>query len=217
MLHSRSRRGDRRRNRRIPDPNRGRLPGSRRGDREISIEIDDDDDEQRTRSSFAIVRALNRLGPKERFLAFAVFIALTITLSWIYIDRHIAETEVSADRFNEAQVSLGKSLYQANCAFCHGDTLEGKPGWDEDYPNGGRPALPLNGEGAVIRLSDQDLMDITKFGGQPFSPSNYKNDMPGFELQLSDGDIWSIVAFVKSRWSEAAIERQREAVERRGQ
>jgi mono/diheme cytochrome c family protein len=216
MLHSRSRRGDRRRNRRIPDPNRLKLPGGRRSDREISIEIDDDDD-QRTRSSFAIVRVLNRLGPKERFLIFAVFIALAITLSWVYVDRHIAETDVVADRFNEAQVSLGSSLYKANCAFCHGDGLEGKPGWDKSYPTGGRPALPLNGDGAITRLSDPDLMDITKFGGQPFSPGDYKNDMPGFEMQLSDGDIWAIIAFIKSRWPEAAIERQREAQEQLGQ
>ena len=216
MLHSRSRRGDRRRNRRIPDPTRGKPLRSRRGDRELSIEIDDEED-QGAQSSFRVARALNRLGPKDRFLVLAVFFALMMTLFWIYYDRHTAETEVAADRFNTAQVSLGSSLYTANCAFCHGDTLEGKPGWDRDYPTGGRPALPLNGEGAITRLSDQDLMDVAKYGGQPFSPADYKNDMPGFELQLSDGDIWAIVAFIKSRWSEAAIEQQRAVLEQRGQ
>jgi mono/diheme cytochrome c family protein len=216
MLHSRSRRGDRRRNRRIPDPARGKLPGGRRSDREISIEVEDEGDEN-AKSSFAIARLLKKLGPKERFLAIGVFIALVITLSSIYYDRHLAEPEVAADRFNEAQVSLGNSLYKANCAFCHGDALEGKSGWENDYPSGGRPALPLNGEGAIARLSDQDLMDVIKFGGQPFSPSDYKNDMPGFEMQLSDGDIWAIVAFTKSRWPDAVIERQRDAQEERDQ
>jgi mono/diheme cytochrome c family protein len=216
MLHSRPRRGDRRRKGRVPDATRGKLPGERRADREISIEIDEDDDPG-TRSSFPIIRFLNRLGPKERFLTFAVFIALVITLSTVYYDRQFAKPDAAADRFNEAQVSLGNSLYKANCAFCHGDALEGKPGWDKDYPAGGRPALPLDGKGAIVRLSDQDLMDVTKYGGQPFSPSDYKNDMPGFELQLSDGDIWAIVAFLKSRWSDDAIERQREAQEQNGQ
>lgn len=216
MLHSRSGRGDRRRNRRMPNANRGGLIGGRRGEREISIEVDDDED-QGAQSSFRIARALKKLGPKERFLAAAVFFALVITLTTIYYDRHFAENEVAADRFNDAQVSLGSSLYNANCGFCHGDALEGKPGWDKDYPSGGRPALPLDGEGAITRLSDQDIMDVVKFGGQPFSPSDYKNDMPGFEMQLSDGDIWAIVAFIKSRWSDTAIDRQRENLEQRGQ
>ena len=92
-----------------------------------------------------------------------------------------------------------------------------KPGWDGQYPAGGRPALPLDGETAITRLSDQDIMDVTKYGGQPFSPADYENDMPGFEMQLSDADIWAIVAFIKSRWSEDAIERQREAQEQLNQ
>jgi mono/diheme cytochrome c family protein len=217
MLHSRSRRGDRRRNRRIPDPNRGRLPGSRRSDREISIEVSDDEEDQQSQSSFPGIRFLNRLGPKERFLAFGVLFALVITLSVIYYDRHFDDAEPGADPNNQAQVSLGQSLYNANCAFCHGDKLEGKADWDQAYPNGGRPALPLSGEGAITRLSDQDLMDVTKYGGQPFSPADYKNDMPGFEMQLSDGDIWAILAYIKSRWPETAIERQREAMEQSGQ
>ncbi len=214
MLHSRPRRGERRRKRRLAEMTRGHQPRTRRADREISIEIEDDDHDPK--APFPALRFLKRLGPKERFLVFAVFIALIITFVWVSYDRHVAETKVAADRFNEAQVSLGKSLYTANCAFCHGDKLEGKDGWDGNYPTGGRPALPLDGETAITRLSDQDIMDVTKYGGQPFSPSEYKNDMPGFEMQLSDADIWAIVAFIKSRWSEDAIERQRETVERRG-
>lgn len=215
MLHSRPRSGERRRKKRIEEMRLGRLPGGRRGEREISIEIDDD--KPANPASALVPRFLKRLGPKERFLAFAVLIALAITVSTIYYDRHVAKNEVAADRLNEAQVALGKSLYQANCAFCHGDNLEGKPGWDGQYPSGGRPALPLDGETAITRLSDQDIMDVTKYGGQPFSPSDYKNDMPGFEMQLSDGDIWAIVAFIKSRWSDEAIERQRVAQEKLNQ
>jgi mono/diheme cytochrome c family protein len=85
-------------------------------------------------------------------------------------------------------VSLGKTLYMTNCAFCHGGALKGQKDWDGDYPSGGRPAMPLDGEGAIWRLSDRDLFDVTKFGGQPFSAADYKNDMPGFERQLSDAD-----------------------------
>lgn len=194
---------------------RGHFSGRRGAEPEISIEVDEDN--QESGLSALAPRFLKRLGPKGRFLGVATIIALIITVSWISYERHAVETEIKADRFNAAQVSLGKSLYLANCAFCHGDNLEGKPGWDGRYPGGGRPALPLDGETAITRLSDQDIMDVTKYGGQPFSPADYRNDMPGFEMQLSDADIWAIVAFIKSRWSDDAIERQRAAQERLNQ
>ena len=57
---------------------------------------------------------------------------------------------------------------------------------------------------------------IAKFGGQPFSPPDYRNDMPGFEGRLSDADIWAVLAYVKSRWPEAVRERQRELAKERG-
>jgi len=70
-------------------------------------------------------------------------------------------------------------------------------GWDKRYPTGGRPALPLNGGCAISQLSDQDISEIVKFGGQTFSPSDDKNDILGFEMQLSDADMWAIVTHMK--------------------
>ena len=75
MLHSRSRRGDRCRKRRGPVSYSGRIVGNRRSDRGISVKIEDNDEDERARLYFPIVRFLNRLGPKERFLAFADFSA----------------------------------------------------------------------------------------------------------------------------------------------
>lgn len=218
MSPSKSRlRSSERRRRRFQEFERGRFPPTRRADRKISIEAEDEYVDPSTQSAFPIVRFLNRLGPKGRFLVVAVFIALGITLFSVYYERNATGDPAAADRANAAQVALGKSLYQANCAFCHGDELEGKPDWDKEYPNGSRPALPLNGAGAIARLSDQDLFDVTKYGGQPFSPADYKNDMPGFEMQLSDADIWAILAFTKSVWPDTIIDRQREAMARRGE
>ena len=68
---------------------------------------------------------------------------------------------------------------------------------------------------AIWRLADRDLFDVTKFGGQPFSPPSYENGMPGFESRLADADIWAILAYVKSRWPEEVRERQREAARER--
>src|SRR5690606_15294047 len=108
------------------------------------------------------------------------------------------------------QVALGHSLYDQHCAFCHGTDLAGKPGWDGDYPAGGRPAVPLDGSGAIARLGDRHLFDLTKFGGPPLSPTDDRHGMPGLQGLLADADIWAILAFVKSRWPEGARGRQKE-------
>jgi len=177
------------------------------------VRVEDDDD-------FAVPaspldRIGRRLGAKGRFLVVAIFIGVGITVGSIYWDRWSNESATAADHTNPAQVALGHSLYDQHCAFCHGADLAGKPGWDGDYPTGGRPPLPLDGSGAIARLGDRDLFDITKFGGQPFSPPTYKNDMPGFEGRLADADIWAILAFAKSRWPAEVRERQKEAAKDR--
>ena len=156
-----------------------------------------------------------RLGAKGRFLVVAIFIGVGITVGSVYWDRWSNESATAADHANPAQVALGHTLYDQHCAFCHGQDLAGKPDWDGDYPTGGRPPLPLDGSGAIARLGDRDLFDVTKFGGQPFSPPTYKNDMPGFEGRLADADIWAILAFVKSRWPDEVRERQKEAAKNR--
>lgn len=174
------------------------------------------DDAPGAEASTPFGRLGRRLGPKGRFLVAASFIGAVITIGSIYMDRWSNDNATAADHGNPAQVALGHSLYDQHCAFCHGPALAGKPGWDGDYPSGGRPALPLDGSGAIARLGDRDLFDVTKFGGQPFSPPEYKNAMPGFEGRLADADIWAIVAFVKSRWPQEVRERQRELAKQRG-
>lgn len=149
-----------------------------------------------------------RLGPKGRFLAAAIVIGGIITGATLAWERFTSSTAVSADHTNAALVGLGHTLYDQQCAYCHGVDLKGKPGWDGDYPSGGRPALPLDGTAPIWRLSDTDMFDVTKYGGQPFSPPVYKNDMPAFEDQLADADIWAILAYVKSHWSEEVHNRQ---------
>jgi mono/diheme cytochrome c family protein len=37
--------------------------------------------------------------------------------------------------------------------------------------------------------------------------------MPGYAEQFADGDIWAVVAFIKSRWSERLLKQQETAAE----
>ncbi|MBO6562056.1 MAG: cytochrome c [Nisaea sp.] len=205
-----SRTGDERRSRRLARMRARALGGERRSDRLLREIVDEAEEEIEAAERSLAANISRKLGPKGRFLAFATLIGVAITAASIYYERRVVETAVRADWQDPVLVSEGRALYRNNCAFCHGDALEGQAGWDGDYPRGHRPALPLDGTAPIWRLSDDDIFDVIKYGGQPFSPRSYKNDMPGFEMQISDAGIWALVAFMKSKWSEETRQRQEE-------
>ncbi len=69
----------------------------------------------------------------------------------------------------------GASVFKGNCAICHGDKLQGTPGV---------PALT----GVVDRLGLVETAKTIRGG---------RNTMPAFAGTLSDGDIDSVIAFLK--------------------
>lgn len=93
-------------------------------------------------------------------------------------------------------INKGKALFADNCAACHGDDALGTPGVapslvDDtfltvkgDVPDGGYFTLVKGGSDAKKALGRPGLAA----GG-----------MPSFSGQLSDDDIWSIVAFLRAR------------------
>jgi len=206
-----SRTGDERRSRRLARMRARALGSDRRSDRLLREIIDQAEEEIEVAEMGLAARVSRKLGPKGRFLAVATLIGVIITAASIYYERRMVATAVQADWQDPVQVAEGRTLYRDNCAFCHGDSLEGQAGWDGDYPRGRRPALPLDGAAPIWRLSDDDMFDVIKYGGQPFSPPSYKNDMPGFEMQIPDAGIWALIAFIKSRWSDETRFRQEEA------
>ena len=172
-----------------------RKPGIRR----IQIEMEDDTIDSFDGSRPGLGRILNRLGPSGKYFLVSIIIAMMITITTIYYDQRKVSLVVGEAHYTAGQIMLGQSLYSANCAFCHGDNLEGKVGWDKTYRKGRRPPTPLKKGGRIVQMTDRDVFDIIKYGGQPFSPDDYKNNMPGFEMQLDDESIWAILAFIKSR------------------
>ena len=100
----------------------------------------------------------------------------------------------------DAQVALGRQVYAANCASCHGTNLEGQPNWQQDLPTGGRPAPPHDASGHTWHHNDQSLFTTVKQGGQATAPADYKSNMPAFGDTLSDEEIWAVLAFIKSTW-----------------
>ncbi|WP_254869574.1 c-type cytochrome [Thalassospira lucentensis] len=97
-------------------------------------------------------------------------------------------------------VALGKKVYDANCASCHGRSFEGQENWRERDANGLLPAPPHDETGHTWHHPDAVLFALTKYGPSVMAGSDYKSTMPGFDDVLSDEEILASLSYVKSRW-----------------
>lgn len=83
-------------------------------------------------------------------------------------------------------IQKGKQLYEANCAFCHGQTGKGDGPVASSLPK--KPA-DLSNKEIMARLTDGELFwRITK-GKQP---------MPSFEKTLSEKERWHIINYLRT-------------------
>jgi mono/diheme cytochrome c family protein len=105
-----------------------------------------------------------------------------------------------ADPNDASQVALGRQVYDAHCAACHGAKLEGQPNWRERRPDGLLPAPPHDAGGHTWHHPDQQLFDITKRGTAAIAGPGYRTEMREFGSLLSDAEIWAVLAYIKSTW-----------------
>ena len=107
---------------------------------------------------------------------------------------------------NPMVVLQGSQIYQNNCASCHGANLEGQPNWRQRDAEGRLPAPPHNKDGHTWHHDTTMLFDYTKLGGQEalrrVGVKNYTSGMPAFDGILTDQDIWDILAYIRSTWSQ---------------
>ena len=103
----------------------------------------------------------------------------------------------------DAEVLLaGRTLYRTHCAACHGTNLEGQPNWQTPLPNGRLPAPPHDATGHTWHHPDGVLLRITRDGPAAVVGDGYESDMPGFGGILTDAEMRSILAYIKSTWPE---------------
>ena len=86
----------------------------------------------------------------------------------------------------------GEDLYLEKCVLCHGS--QGR-GWDWSK-RVEKPPIEVPDLTHVVPLrSDQYLFDIVQGGGEAVGKTRL---MPSFGFQLSDEQVWHIVAYMRT-------------------
>lgn len=98
-------------------------------------------------------------------------------------------------------VALGASVYEANCASCHGANLEGQANWRSPGDDGRLPAPPHDATGHTWHHDGDTLFRLTKYGtGALIGDPDYASNMPIYEGVLSDEEITAVLSYIKSTW-----------------
>jgi len=119
---------------------------------------------------------------------------------------------VSGDASDQDQVAFGGRVYGRICANCHGSGLDGQLGWQQPLKDGTRLAPAHNTDGQTWRYSDEELFEAVKLGGEYLKQDGGTSRMPAFENKLTDDEIWSVIAFIKSNWPTETLEAQQGVV-----
>ena len=124
----------------------------------------------------------------------------------------LASTTAAEHNWDYRDINVGSSLYADNCASCHGVNLEGQPNWRSQNVDGVLLAPPHDGKGHTWHHDDQLLFDYTKLGGKAAlevrDVSDFNSGMPAFDKTLTDDEIWDILAYIRSTWSQREQEVQ---------
>ena len=134
--------------------------------------------------------------------------ASALIATWILVG-------LRADAENAETIALGRTIYETQCAACHGAQLEGQPDWQMPLPSGRLPAPPHDATGHTWHHPDDILFRIVKEGTAAIVGGGYESDMPGFADVLSDAEIRAVLAYIKSTWPERERSYQEKITETR--
>lgn len=103
-------------------------------------------------------------------------------------------------------VALGAMVYEAECATCHGASLEGQPEWKSRDAEGYLPAPPHDETGHTWHHPDAQLLDIVRRGTAAVVGQGYRSRMPGYAGKLTEAEMRAVLAYIKSTWPRRVIE-----------
>ncbi|WP_299962357.1 c-type cytochrome [uncultured Roseobacter sp.] len=112
----------------------------------------------------------------------------------------------------DRDIYAGQTLYQQHCAACHGSDLEGQPNWRSPNDDGTLPAPPHDETGHTWHHDNLLLFEYTKLGGRGALAArgmdDFNSGMPAFDGVITDDEIWDILGYIRSTWSERVQEMQ---------
>jgi len=133
---------------------------------------------------------------------------LLIILSFILINQiSYSHIHFPITRDSTLMIARGKIIYESNCVSCHQVNLVGAENWKGLDEDGHRKAPPLNGTGHTWHHDDASLHNIIKYGLAKIIKS-YDGKMLGFEDNLKDQDIDSVLTYIKSFWPDDVYQQQ---------
>lgn len=128
-----------------------------------------------------------------------IFCTLALSFCTLVGHRALADHEL-----DDRDIRIGQSVYNANCAVCHGANLEGHPGWRVTNADGTLPPPPHDASGHTWHHDNRYLFEYTKYGGEGLMAirgiTGFDSAMPAFANALSDDEIWNVLAFIRSTW-----------------
>lgn len=102
----------------------------------------------------------------------------------------------------------GQTIYEEQCAACHGLSGEGQPNWRQADSNGVLPAPPHDTTGHTWHHPDQVLLDVIANGSQmPNSKMIAYGDI------LTQEEMESVLVYIKTFWGEREREFQEQVTE----
>lgn len=158
----------------------------------------------------AFARSQRGAASKAWWLLAVAAIAGLAAFGW---SRFGAPASARIDPDDARLVALGKEVYGAHCASCHGAKLEGQADWRSRLPNGRMPAPPHDASGHTWHHPGEVLIGIVTEGVQKYAPAGYQSDMPAYGGVLSDEEIGAVLSFIKSTWP-ADVRRRHDELER---
>ena len=138
-------------------------------------------------------------------------LGLSLGAGFLLYERFIA---ARPEQVAPGHLALGRGVYQAHCASCHGADLEGQANWRKRGADGLLPAPPHDETGHTWHHPDGQLFVMTKHGTAALVGAGYETAMIGFGEVLSDTEIRAVLAYIKSRWPETIRRRQAEITAR---
>ena len=140
---------------------------------------------------------------KQRAVFALIGVAVVAGLGFMFFSNALMRPRSPGSlRPDDAQtLALGRKVYEAHCAACHGVKLEGQANWRERGVDGRLPAPPHDAGGHTWHHPDDTLFRITKFGvAKVANVKDYATAMPIYEGVLSDEEIVAVLSWIKSQW-----------------